>query len=172
MRRLNKKGFTLIELLAVIIILGVLLLIAIPAMTGIIEGAKKDAFISTARNYITQVRYYALQGDYELPGQNACVYVPINGIELEKGSSTKSVYDKPWVEGKAYVVISNVPQDNGQDRYTYYFAGIDSENNGIAQTEENAMVRNDVKRRSSDLSSQILATPKVGETTCTLGTSS
>lgn len=43
-----KKGFTLIELLAVIIILGIIALIAIPTVTKVIEQAKKKSFISTS----------------------------------------------------------------------------------------------------------------------------
>ena len=36
----NKKGFTLVELLAVIVILGVLLMIAVPAVQNVIKKAK------------------------------------------------------------------------------------------------------------------------------------
>ena len=38
-----KKGFTLIELLAVIMILGVIALIAIPVVSNIIEESRKKA---------------------------------------------------------------------------------------------------------------------------------
>ena len=37
----NKKGFTLIELLAVIIILGILMIIAIPAVTSYIQSSRQ-----------------------------------------------------------------------------------------------------------------------------------
>lgn len=38
------KGFTLIELLAVIVILAIILLIAVPKIADIILGVKKGAF--------------------------------------------------------------------------------------------------------------------------------
>ena len=45
----DKKGFTLIELLAVIIILGVLMLIAIPSVTEYISSSRKSGYINNAR---------------------------------------------------------------------------------------------------------------------------
>ena len=40
----KKKGFTLVELLGVIVILGILLLIGIPAVTNTLANAKKKTF--------------------------------------------------------------------------------------------------------------------------------
>ena len=39
----NNKGFTLIELLAVIIILGILMIIAIPSVTKYITDSRKNS---------------------------------------------------------------------------------------------------------------------------------
>ncbi len=50
-----KKGFTLIELLAVIIILGVIAVIAIPVISNVIEDSKKRAAEVSALNYIEAV---------------------------------------------------------------------------------------------------------------------
>jgi prepilin-type N-terminal cleavage/methylation domain-containing protein len=56
--QMNKKGFTLIELLAVIIILAIVLAIAIPFITGIIDKATKDAFASDAKMVIKTIDFY------------------------------------------------------------------------------------------------------------------
>ncbi|MBR6113003.1 MAG: prepilin-type N-terminal cleavage/methylation domain-containing protein [Bacilli bacterium] len=53
---MDKKGFTLIELLAVILILGVIALIAIPQVTRVIEQSRKGAFETTTSNIIRTVR--------------------------------------------------------------------------------------------------------------------
>ena len=50
-----KKGFTLIELLAVILILGIVSLIAVPKVTDVIEDSKKGAAETSAKNYIDAV---------------------------------------------------------------------------------------------------------------------
>lgn len=51
MIKLNKNGFTLIELLAVITIIGILMLLAIPSVSLIIENSRSDTFVTNAKTY-------------------------------------------------------------------------------------------------------------------------
>ena len=53
---MSSKGFTLIELLAVITIMGILMLVAIPAVTRTIENSRRDTFADIANEYINAVR--------------------------------------------------------------------------------------------------------------------
>jgi prepilin-type N-terminal cleavage/methylation domain-containing protein len=55
-----KKGFTLIELLAVIVILAIILAIAVPGISGIINSSKISAFESDAKLVIKSIGYQQL----------------------------------------------------------------------------------------------------------------
>lgn len=60
----NNKGFTLVELLAVIVILAIILAIAVPGISKIIEGSKKGAFEADAKMLITGINYKNLEAGF------------------------------------------------------------------------------------------------------------
>lgn len=75
MKSLGKKGFTLIELLAVITIMGILMLVAIPAVSRTIENSRRDTFADNVKTYINTVRNAVLADELKCGATGAEVTV-------------------------------------------------------------------------------------------------
>lgn len=77
-----RKGFTLVELLAVIVVLAIILLIAVPNVLGIINNAKDGAFKSTAKIAASTAKTQALPNEW-LPNEKECIVVRLSSLNLE-----------------------------------------------------------------------------------------
>ncbi|MBQ8131930.1 MAG: prepilin-type N-terminal cleavage/methylation domain-containing protein, partial [Bacilli bacterium] len=55
-KKQNQQGFTLIELLAVITIMGILMMVAIPSVSRTIENSRRGTFANTAGQYLAAVK--------------------------------------------------------------------------------------------------------------------
>ena len=62
---INKKGFTLIELLAVIVILGIIMVIAVPAITNYIEKSRMDSFRRSTETLFSAAAHYLVDNDMD-----------------------------------------------------------------------------------------------------------
>lgn len=71
MKKINTKGFTLIELLAVITIMGILMMVAIPAVSRTIENSRRDTFMNVAKEYVSAVRNGMLADNIECKTKNS-----------------------------------------------------------------------------------------------------
>ncbi|KAA8998032.1 type II secretion system protein [Paenibacillus spiritus] len=76
-KRLSKeegqKGFTLIELLAVIVILGIIAVIAIPLIGNIINNSKSNSDVATARQIYDAARMYIIGTDGDFTDRTIAV---------------------------------------------------------------------------------------------------
>ena len=132
----NKKGFTLIELLAVIIILGVLMLIAIPSVTEYISSSRKKTYLSSGASFIQAVRIKVNNGadGLILTNPDYVYYVEVSDVKgegcvnLEKGG--KSPFGT-WAS--AYVVVTI---DTDGMSYAYSFTAKDSAGYGLIPSQE------------------------------------
>ena len=158
MKKINSKGFTLIELLAVITIMGILLLVAIPAISKVIENSRKDAFVNISAKYIDAVRNSVMSDSIEcvpvgggekliasaLPAGTYNLRIDTTNEEtpslVEKGG--KSPFGGAPLYG--YVVFIIDPESNKSAEY--YIALTDSSNHGYLELyKEGSLRRANVK---------------------------
>ena len=118
---MKKKGFTLIELLAVIIILGILLLIAIPGVTRYVGDSRKESYIATAKQLINGARVMVNSGKMNVYDMDATYYIPTTCVKTE--TANRSPYGD---FDKAYIVVT---YDN--DSFDYYWVSRDVEGMGV-----------------------------------------
>ena len=69
-KNLKSAGFTLIELLAVITIMGILMMVAIPSVSRTIENSRRDTFADVAKQYINTVRNAVLADELSCNNQS------------------------------------------------------------------------------------------------------
>ena len=152
MKAKKQKAFTLIELLAVIIILGILLLIAIPSVTSYIANSRKKVYIAIADQYRTATINKINSLEFLLTNPDVTYYVPVECIELEKGG--KSPYGE-WKE--AYVVV-----EFDGDKYNYYWTSYDSASMGVEIKEVDKLTTSDVISKSTMLKDSINEASYIG----------
>ena len=159
MKKLNKKGFTLIELLAVITIMGILMLVAIPAVNRTIENTRRDTFVNTAKAYINAIKN-AVAADEVYVGNDHISAKGTGYYYYGFDSSTDTGQDlmeqggkSSWgnAEVKGYIVIhKTVTAAHARTKYEYAIFMVDTAKRGItALTQETALKRTSVVTSSN-----------------------
>lgn len=84
---MNKRGFTLVELLAVITVLGLLLIIAVPKVNSIINDSKKKTFLGEAQAVYRTAKMKALdlanEGDGGIIDSKGSIKLDMKGNKLD-----------------------------------------------------------------------------------------
>lgn len=150
MKNTNKKGFTLIELLAVIVILGVIMVIAIPSMTGYIANSRKDTMLSSAQEFINAARTLLIS-ENALPSYGEAVAVPVSIIEVDKGGVSPYT-NKAFVEtaGKSYVLVYNkatTAATTTSKDYSYAITLVDEKGNCLDLVDESYLTSSPTRRK-------------------------
>ena len=143
--KMKNKGFTLIELLAVIIILGILMIIAIPSVTSYISNSRKNAYVTSIKQIAASARNMVNQGNYSMYDTDVTYYIDTSCLKTENTSKFRSPYGE--IE-KAYIAVTY----DGSS-FSYYFTGVDETGTGVEKIslvdslEENSIV-SDIKAES------------------------
>ena len=161
-KNLKSAGFTLIELLAVITIMGILMMVAIPSVSRTIENSRRDTFADVAKQYINTVRSAVLADELTCgTGENAqSVGATPDGLYYyridTKAQGTKDLMESggksSWsnAEIQGYVAwykktTAATASANGKTQTTYATLLVDAGEHGLDQfTLETAISRSKV----------------------------
>ncbi len=106
---MNRRGFTLVELLGIIVILSIIMLIAIPNITSVLERSKKDSYIADCKKMISLAQYELRKGVFSKPTTSSSkVTITLN--DLATDDIVRDTDGYTYDLNKSYVKISN---DNG-----------------------------------------------------------
>lgn len=116
---INKRGFTLVEVLAVIAILSVLLLIAVPSITKVMENNKKRTFLEDAKRFLSVVES-KMESDtsIEYPQDGGYIVFPLEYFN-EKDFNI-SPYGTTYSEKNSFVALKN--DSSTMEYYVYMTA--------------------------------------------------
>ena len=141
----NKKGFTLVEILAVIIILGIIMVIAIPAVSRYILKSNKSVYASNISAYVESARTkYEMKEYGAYLKDDEIMIVPIRTLVLEKGNEESSPYGE-YDFDKSYIVV--VPE---YQKYNMYVTIIDETKTGLVGVMENTIEDTSIKEDITD----------------------
>lgn len=182
-KKLNSAGFTLIELLAVITIMGILMMVAIPAVSRTIENSRRDSFATIAQNYINTVRTSVLADELKCNSdasktranaasdgtnvsavdstKNYCLHIDTNtGADAAQQTADlmESGGNSSW--GGAPVNGYVRWKKNSQGNWEYYITLVDSGKHGIiTEAKDQNIKRSSVVVNIGDSTSSTVSKP-------------
>lgn len=165
---MNRKAFTLVELLGVIVILSIIMIIAIPNITSVLEKTKMDNYIADAKKFVSLVEYELRSGDINKPTSSEILKISLNYLKTSdiNKDPDNNAYDKQ----NSYVAVA---RKNG---YLVYYVNLVSKDvngntKGISLVNIDNLDKDDryknVTTNISNLSDSAIKS-KIGITTATL----
>ena len=131
----NKKGFTLVELLAVIVIMAILLMIAIPSISSILYDSRSKLYVQDASTYVTAAKQLVTDQTFTIDDYDTTYYIHINNLTDQ--SKIRSPFSE-WLD--AYVVVT-LNEDGTKD---YYWVSCDKAGWKIDLKEDKLLNQKDV----------------------------
>lgn len=136
----SNKGFTLVEVIAVIIIIGIVMAISIPAVSRHMLDSRRSSYSNNMNAYTETIKGEYMEKEYgDFLEDDEILLVPIELIDLEKNEGKKTPFGE-YDYDRSYVVIA--PE---RSTYQYYISVVDSASKGMILVAKNKLNKSEVK---------------------------
>lgn len=124
--KLNKRGFTLIELIAMLVVLGILMAVTVPNITGILSQSKTNVLKEAANKMVDTAKVkIASNSKIKKPTQDNCLIFTLDYLD-DNDEFKKGPNDGEYDKFDSFVIVK---REN--NTYKYYVRLIEIvENNG------------------------------------------
>ena len=132
---MKNKGYTLIELLAVFVILGIIIMISVPAITGVINSSKSKSYDQQVIILENAARTYMSENSTLLPDNDESYNVKIKDLTDSGLLSDEDIKNPNYSSGSTEDKKKNqyfdgcIQVTNTNNKFTYSYQEKDKCNN-------------------------------------------
>lgn len=124
---MKNKGYTLVELLAVFVILGIIIMISVPAITGVINSSKDKSYDEQVKILENAARTYMSENSALLPDSGLSFNVTIDNLKESGLISDKEIKNPNYSSGSTDNKKKNlyfngcIKVTNTNNKFTYIY---------------------------------------------------
>ena len=131
---MKNKGFTLVELLAMLTVLGILMAVAVPNISGILSNHKLNVLRQDALNMVDRAKIMVSKNNLKKPGNNEAIVLSLDYLNTNEDFDTGpngGKYDmyESFVYiarlGQSYKYFVRLVEKNGSEYTGFEFVNID-----------------------------------------------
>ena len=126
---MNRKGFTLVELIAMMVVIAVLMVIAVPNISGIVKNNRESIGVEDINKMIGNAKTKIETGKVKAPGLNECIVISLNYLDSNNDFKT-GINGGEYEKNESVIIVKKVKVTGttATNRYKYYFRTIEVKN--------------------------------------------
>ncbi|MBQ6135112.1 MAG: type II secretion system protein [Bacilli bacterium] len=157
---MKKKGFTLVELLVMLIVLGVLMVVTIPNISGLLKNQRLNKWKNDSENLIEIAKNYisknSSNSELEKPEVNKCVVFTLDYLDTNNEMKAGPNGGK-YQDFDSFVVYKKESTGSNTSKWVYYVQLVEISTEGTAglklkvEADLEDLKKSDISNKTEDL---------------------